>query len=462
MSFDLYSQESDARIDSLPRVKAPPPGAFDNFLLGTGAVAMRGAASTGRAASLAFSAIPVGIDKLASITSGREITAAQDSFFADVHDPVFSRAVDYWTPKPGEVGAAAEIAGSVLSLLPLAIASPAAAVASVQLGTAEDLSNKGVSTGKAMAVGAVQAAGLGLGIWMPILGQNLWQRVLLGGAGFNVLQGAATRGASGAILQDTPAAGDYKAADGAAITLDLLMGMAFGGIAHVSPAMRAQGDAFWKKVENWTGTLKPSDVDAIMALRQAQHLNVDSAPGKPADLPDLDAHVTAMRQAIDDLVNDRPVNVEEIVAGAKFEPDAERVKFQRQMADELEKQVAEIAPPLKPESESAARIVEPSKTAQEAPQAATAEPATKAPTEPGSPEGGGKAQAAAPDPLASEAARFAGENPDLPIRIGEDAEGNPITKSAKQYLEDADNLVARANEDAKLFEIAAGCMLGIR
>lgn len=316
MSFDLYRDEVDNRLATLPGAKVPDPGAWDNFLSGTGRVAMQGFAKAGSAVDLLGAVGPIVQDKL---TGGTE---AQDRYFKE-HDEVFGRAVDYWTPKPNEVGAAGQIAGSLLSMLPMVLASPALAVATTQVSTGEDLVKKGVDSGTAQAVGAVQAAGLGLGIWVPILGKTLAQRVLLGGAGFNVVQGVATRGASEALLDGTAAEGDFKAFDPTMLTLDVLLGAAFGGVAHLHPAMRAEGDAWHKRMTEWGAKLKPSEVDALVTLRQAQHLNADSMPGQPADMQTATAHVDRMRKAIDDLANDRPVQIEDMPAG-RFEADPAR------------------------------------------------------------------------------------------------------------------------------------------
>jgi hypothetical protein len=78
------------------------------------------------------------------------------------------------------------------------------------------------------------------------------------------------------------------------------------------------------------------------------------------------------------------------------------------------------------------------------------------------PEAGKPAtEAAEPvDPLATEALRFATENPDLPMFVGKNADGSDITTTPAKWLEDADAAMRQANDDVKLFEIAAGCLLG--
>jgi len=316
MSFDLYREEVDNRLSSLRPVANPEPGVWDNFTAGAGKVAMQTFAKAGRAASMAAAPLAMAFEKAPGSTE------VQDKFFK-AHDDIFGRAVDYWTPKPGEVGVAGQVVGQLLGTLPMVFASPALTVAQTQLSVAEDMARKGVDAGTAQAIGATQAAGLGLGIWVPILGKTLAQRVLVGGAGFNVVQGGATRAISAQLAEGTAAEGDFKTFDPTALTLDVLLGAAFGAIAHINPRMRAEGEAWQKRLTEWGAKLKPSEVDALAALRQAQHLNADSMPGKPVDVADTNAHVDRMRQAIDDLANDRPVNVEDMPA-PRFEADAAR------------------------------------------------------------------------------------------------------------------------------------------
>ena len=425
MSFDLYREEVENRLSSMRPVTQDDPGVFDNFLAGTGKTAMQTFAKAGRAASMAAAPLAMAMEK------SPDSTVLQDKFFK-AHDEVFGSAVDHWTPKPGEVGAAGQITGQLLATLPMVVASPALTVAQTQLSVGEDLVRKGVDAGKAQAVGAVQAAGLGLGIWVPILGQTLAQRVLLGGAGFNVAQGLAMRAASAELLEGTAAADEFKAFDPTALTLDVLLGAAFGGIAHINPKMRAEGDAWQQRLTEWGSKLKPSEVDALATMRQAQHLGADSMPGKPVDVADANAHVARMRQAIDDLANDRPVHVEDMPEG-RFDVDparqAEAEATVRGMMDEAKAEGFDFEPQ---------KVSPPD----------TATPENLLP------------EAAGLDPLQAEAARFAQANPDLPIRIGENADGSSIVTTPKQYLEDADNMVRQAQEDAKLFDIAAACLMG--
>jgi len=438
MSLELYENEAAERLSGYRPVTSFEPGAFDGFWRGAGLTAMQTLAKAGRAVDLLGSVAPILLDKMSGGTE------AQDRYFAE-HDETFGRAVDFWTPRPNEVGVAGQIVGQLAATLPMVIASPGFTVGQTQLAVAEDVVRKGVSPGKAQAVGAAQAAGLGLGIWFPILGQNLWQRLFLGGAGFNVAQGVAMRGASELILADTAAAEDFKAFDWSMVTLDVLLGLAFGGIAHLSPAQRAQGAKVWGQLREWGIGMKPSDVDAIAALRQAQHLNVDSMPGRPVDVTDIEAHVQRLRTAIDQLATDRPVEVSDLPA-ARVEPDAPRMAENEIRARELvaaaeRVRVEENLPPIEPEAPLATR---------------------QAGTPPGEPE---LARASAfegepIDPVAAEAQRIATEQPDVEMTLGKDADGQPVKKTIRQFLDDSVEAARFAEDDARLFEVAANCMIG--
>lgn len=59
-----------------------------------------------------------------------------------------------------------------------------------------------------------------------------------------------------------------------------------------------------------------------------------------------------------------------------------------------------------------------------------------------------------------QAEQIAVEQPALTMRVGQDANGQPIVKTVKQFLEDAQAAADNARQDAPLFEVAARCLLG--
>lgn len=328
MSLDLFERETEERLARMTPLERPEPGAWDGFMRGSASFTMRGYAAAARGVSMAAAVGPILYDK---ITDGTE---AQDRYFKDVHEATFDRAVDYWTPKPGEVGWAGQVTGTLLSLLPLVVASPTLAVATTQLSMAEDLIRKGVDPAKAQAVGAVYGTGIGLGILVPILGTTITQRMLLGGAGFNVAQGVSMRATAEQILKGTPAEGEFQPFGIHDLTLDVLLGLAFGGLAHISPAMRAQGEEFWSRVEAWRANLTPDQIAALAALRAAQHASADSLPGRPTTADAGEAHVARVRAAVEQLATDRPVSITDLPP-PRFAPDPARATDAGRTLDDL-------------------------------------------------------------------------------------------------------------------------------
>ena len=399
--LDLFERETEERFARMTPLERPEAGTWDGFARGTFSTMMQGFAKTARAVDVLGSVGPIAQD---AITGGTE---AQDRYFRE-HEEVFQSAVDYWEPSGHDIGAAGRIVGTMAGLLPIVVTSPSLAVATTQLSMAEDLVDKGVDATKAQGAAAAYAAGLGLGILVPVLGQNLWQRVLLGGAGFNVAQGVAMRGGAQVILKGTPAEGDFKALNPQDLTLDALLGMAFGGLAHVSPAMRAQGDEFWSKVDSWRARLSPDDVSALAVTRLAQHATADSLPGKPATPEDVAAHAERVKQAVTDLLEGRSVEVADMNA-AKVAPDSARWEDARKgvetLTQEAERVRVEEGLPKVPESVEIARAPE------------IMEQKVEGETTP----------AEAADPIARAADRALADDPELIVRIGEDETGKPKT-----------------------------------
>lgn len=337
MSLDLYQDEADQALDRLPKAPTTSLEApfFHNFLPGTMRVMAGEMAKVGRAVSMSAAVSPILVD---AVMGGTEL---QDRFFQQ-HDEVFGSAVKYWTPQPGEVGFAGEVVGSLAGMLPTIIANPALAVGSQVMSQGEDLVEKGVSPAKAVGVGVVQGAGLATGIWMPILGQNLWQRVVLGGAGFNVLQGVTTRAGSQLILEGEKAVEMFPTFDAKMLTLDLLLGMAFGGVAHVSPEMRAQGKDVWARIANWAENLTPEQVDALAAVRQAEHMNVETAPGVLRTTADVEANVNRVKSALESLLRDEAPQVD-AMPKPSLEPDRARQVDAETRVGELRADVPRVA-----------------------------------------------------------------------------------------------------------------------
>lgn len=306
--LDLYETENGDRLSALKPTDTIAPGVFDGFIRGTGMETMRQFARTGRAIGMAGSIVPIVED---AFTGG---TTAQDRYFKELDERVGS-AVKAWTPEPNEVGVAGQVTGTLLSMIPMVMANPALAIANMGLGIPQDLVEQygeEVSAGKAVAAGTAMSLGLGLGIKVPIFGRSLFERVLLGGVGFNVIQGAAMRKAAQIALKGTPAEKDFEALNAMELTIDALLGAAFGTIAHLSPAQRAEGQKAWETMERWGKAMRGDQKDALIVMRSAQHTNVDTLPGTPTSPEAMNSHVEKVKAAIDQTLRGEPVNVENV------------------------------------------------------------------------------------------------------------------------------------------------------
>lgn len=412
MSLDMFSAQvgqsldaRDARILSQP---PEPPGVFKGFGEGAGKFTMRKLAEVGRSIDLLGAVGPIIEDKI--LGAG---TAAQDRYFAE-HDELFNSAVDYWTPRPDEVGVAGQIAGQLVGTLATVLVSPHLAVGSAVLSQGEELVRKGVPAGKATAAGIVEGASLAAGLWLPIFGKNLWQRTLVAGAGVNVAQGVATRGIQGAILADTPAEGQFKAWGGSEIVLDALLGVAFGSLVHLDATARAEVEAARANGLN-------ADTDAALrVLNNQRHWEASTAPARPDSPAALDLHVSRMTEAVRSVLRDEPVNVEAGPMRVKLTP--ERLEIGRAVQESVEA----AGPPVARLLSEAAEV-----------------------------------RVGEGDPLFSEAQRYVDQNPDMVIDTGaRNPDGTPIRQSLRDYLDEADDILLTAREEARLFGVAAACILG--
>jgi len=393
-------------------LSAPAPGVFHNLAGGAGTYFMRSMAEAGRGLDLLGSVIPVAHDAIVGGTSN------QEQYFKE-HDDVFGRAVDYWTPKPGEVGAAGEVLGSVSGNLLQFATNPVLALNTAQMGTSEDLVKQGVSAQAAVGVGELASLGLVAGIKIPIVGKTLAQRVATGVAG-NVGQGVAQAAASRLYLNAAGApeqvAAQFDPWDLKARTIDTLMGAAFGVAAHIGAPK-----------QEFTQQQK----DALMLVNQARHLEEASSPGRPATEADLTKTVAATREAIDQILRGEPVAVDNLARDVTIEPDAAKQAQHAEAAAVIDEALPKPAKPI------------------EAPKMMDAvEPPPDVPGQ-AKPRDG-----AAPAPQFPDTVR-------LPSGEFDPKTGEPTTVSANDYIAKAHAELADAKaRGAELFRAAAGCLLG--
>lgn len=442
--FDLdtegqASQAALARTNGIP-IDQVSHGFFSDVPKAIGMGIERGGARAAQAVGLAGG----GLLSLVEHQPG----ALTDPYFRTL-DKYVGDAVDYWTPGANEVGTAGRILGGFAEMaLPLMVSGgdPALLIGTAELGGAQDLAKQGASNTGAIAGGVIQGLSTAVGFKIPFLGKTLASRLVSGAVGNLAVNAGATAAEREALklTGDTQQAQQFDPLDLEARVVDVLSGLAFGGLAHLAA---------------------PSVRDAAATAANAKHFQEDTAPGRPADIAASVAHQAAMEAAIRDTLEGKPVDLSRTgVQDADFialpralghlqdipeelkgvdeaikespEPNPERVPLEAP-----EGSITKDVPDLKPDSGQQS-------TVQAGPEVGT-QPAGQG-IHPGS-------ETAEPVVLA---ARQAIAEKDFPIPTGEtDAEGHMVTRSAREMLAEADQDVAKAQNDAKAFDALVGCIL---
>ncbi len=131
-------------------------------------------------------------------------------------------------------------------------------------------------------------------------------------AGTNIAFGMAQRGLTEKTLRDggySEMANQYDVLDRQAIAIDAVLGVAFGGVGRF---INSRGES--TSAPNFS----PVDVDAALAANAAHHAEIDIAPGVPINVLSRNSHIQALRKAMSDVSQGRPVDVASIVESASF------------------------------------------------------------------------------------------------------------------------------------------------
>lgn len=374
--------------------------------------------------------------------------ALTDPYFRTL-DKYVGDAVDYWTPGANEVGTAGRILGGFAEMaLPLMVSGgdPALLIGTSELGGAQDLAKQGASNTGAIAGGVIQGLSTAAGFKIPFLGKTLASRLVSGAAGNLAVNAGATVAEREALklTGDTKQAQQFDPLDLEARAVDVLSGLAFGGLAHLAA---------------------PSVRDAAATAANAKHFQEDTAPGRPADIAASVSHQSAMEAAIRDTLEGKPVDLSrtgvqdaDFIARPRVLDHLEDIPEELKGVDQAIKESTEPNPervPLESPEGSITKDVPdlkrgsvPESTAQ-----AGAEVGTDLAGQGVHPDG------ETPEPVVL-AARQAVAEKDFPIPTGEtDTEGRMVTRSAREMLAEADQGVAKAQNDAKAFDALVGCIL---
>lgn len=357
MIEDNEALSQDQRLDRTTDKLAP--GVFTGALSTIGPNLLRGAIEGGR--TIQSSALQLGSLAVESDLSIGSSYAPDDGQLADQQQFRETQARDIGEktaksvmslrPDPSEVGLVGQILGEASAVLPRTIAGavvagPAGAAlaaggpagfSSKQVGMAE-----GLDESTATKKGLIDAATTGIGVALPAA---RFVKPILGDAaiavGANVGLGMAGRGATAALLESNgyhSQAAQYKALDGNALVADAVMGLAFFGLGRVS---------FRRPTSN--------QIDAALTERNAQHADVDTAPGAPIDAPSAVAHQDALSAAVEAINRGEPVVLPDNILSASFLRTADDVPVVAPSRDAaLVSAREELLPTIRAETEKAA------------------------------------------------------------------------------------------------------------
>jgi len=269
---------------------------------GIGKGIMRGGAKTAQFVGMAGATIPIAID------AGLGDTELQDWYFENVVDEFAGNSVDYWTPNSNEIGTAGRVLGGLSEImLPLAAGggNPTAMIGSQSLGVGAELARQGVDGGAAAAVAGVEAAASGVGFLIPFFGKSLTQRMASGVAGNLAVNPVAEAVQQEVLIQagSEEQAKWFDPLNVEARGLDVLTGIVFGGVSHLS-----------------SRSFSRSEQHATATANNTRHFQRDTLPGTPGDVDASISHQQAIQKAIEQLTMGEPVSVPKKAADANFWP----------------------------------------------------------------------------------------------------------------------------------------------
>ncbi|EFP2276606.1 hypothetical protein PCS78_06375 [Escherichia coli] len=252
------------------------------------------AATTGTAGQVLYGLFDMGGQAVVGTTLGGPVggAAAVTSLqgFSEF-ERLTEQGVDFRTAQ--EAGLVQGITAGAGTLIPMSLGLRAGGALSE--GVAAQLARTGESSVRRAAATAVRAT--------PDIAYA---------AGTNIAFGMAQRGLTAKTLRDggySEMANQYDVLDRQAIAIDAVLGVAFGGVGRF---MNSRGES--TSAPNFS----PVDVDAALAANAAHHAEIDIAPGVPINVLSRNSHIQALRKAMSDVSQGRPVDVASIVESASF------------------------------------------------------------------------------------------------------------------------------------------------
>ncbi|EOT5881129.1 hypothetical protein ACK6FJ_001760 [Escherichia coli] len=252
------------------------------------------AATTGTAGQILYGLFDMGGQAVVGTTLGGPVggAAAVTSLqgFSEF-ERLTAQGVDFRTAQ--EAGLVQGITAGAGTLIPMSLGLRAGGA--LAEGVAAQLARTGESSVRRAAATAVRAT--------PDIAYA---------AGTNIAFGMAQRGLTAKTLRDggyREMANQYDVLDRQAIAIDAVLGVAFGGVGRF---INSRGES--TSAPNFS----PVDVDAALAANAAHHAEIDIAPGVPINVLSRNSHIQALRKAMSDVSQGRPVDVASIVESASF------------------------------------------------------------------------------------------------------------------------------------------------
>lgn len=252
------------------------------------------AATTGTAGQVLYGLFDMGGQAVVGTTLGGPVggAAAVTSLqgFSEF-ERLTAQGVDFRTAQ--EAGLVQGITAGAGTLIPMSLGLRAGGA--LAEGVAAQLTRTGESSVRRAAVTAVRAT--------PDIAYA---------AGTNIAFGMAQRGLTAKTLRDggySEMANQYDVLDRQAIAIDAVLGVAFGGVGRF---INSRGES--TSAPNFS----PVDIDAALAANAAHHAEIDIAPGVPINVLSRNSHIQALRKAMSDVSQGRPVDVASIVESASF------------------------------------------------------------------------------------------------------------------------------------------------
>ncbi|MEK6760098.1 MAG: hypothetical protein AABY51_10025 [Deltaproteobacteria bacterium] len=229
---------------------------------------------------------------------------ASDKVFKFYEDEVQPRK-DYWTPDPQTVSGTGRLLGAISSVgFPLMLGPGAAPalIGSSTFSTAADLLESGVDPATATGIGIMSGVATGAAISLPAAGKTLPQT--LGLIASNPVLGGVQAAAQGEVLKAkgyTQQAKSFDPYNLEARTIDLALGVVFGGLSHYGRERKAMP----VQVEDAIDT-------AVIAQKTARNNPLNG-------VKNVMTHNEASNKAVDDILEGRPVDVSQVLKDVKPE-----------------------------------------------------------------------------------------------------------------------------------------------